>query len=118
MIIPPVLVVPLIKVKSVVLVVVSASSNSVRSPSKTLTPVKDPVPNVVLKYTSPWLSSLKTGSTYRPEDRPRSKYCLAECKNVVVAVVLSNVVAALSKVISDDVTSNSSDVIDLIVSTA
>ena len=63
------------------------------------------------------MSNLNTGSTYKPEDNPRSKYCFAECKNVVSAKVLSRVVAAVSNVINDAVNSNSSEVVDTIVST-
>ena len=60
--------------------------------------MKFPVPNPVLRYTSPWSSSLNTGSTFSPLESPKSRYCFVVLIKVEVALVLSIVVAELSNV--------------------
>ena len=66
---------------------------------------------------SPSSVSLNNGSVVRPEDRPRSKCCLVENRNVSVPLVLSKVVARLSNVIVEALIFNSFDVREFKVST-
>ena len=94
----------------------SESSNSLRSASKILTPWKLPLPKFVLKYTSPWLSSLRTGShSIHQIDPDQNTVCLVQESSVCRSVVREAV--AWSIVSNDAVISNSSVVTDLSVST-